>query len=96
MKMSELNLYYVGSTDIATMFTKGQNHSWTGSLEEMTKKAVARVETGAEKVAVIVKIVRVIRRATPPIIVEDVSESDRIPPEVLKDKSETFDPFVKW
>jgi hypothetical protein len=74
------NKYYTASSDIIGMFVKGENHGYTSpTLQEATERArIKMVKDGLEWVG-IVRIVRILRKAEPPIIIEDVEDTESKP-----------------
>lgn len=72
--MKKLNLFYVGSADISAAFVNGENHEYTQpNLDTAIARAKQRLtDDPALDGLVIVRIVKVVRRKTPPIVVEDV------------------------
>lgn len=67
MKMSKVTMtkrYYMGSESVV-------DSDFLGTLSEATEKAKAAVERGDE-VRYVVEVVRIVRRANQPVIVEEV------------------------
>lgn len=67
-----LNKYYLGATHIADAISNGMNHSHTrATVSEAVAEGIAKVERGEHECVVVVKIIKVIRRETPPVVVLD-------------------------
>lgn len=73
MSKKKLNVYYVGATHISASISRGCNDAWTSaSLEDAIQKAKEKLEQNPhQECAHIVKIIKVVRRSKPPIVVED-------------------------
>lgn len=71
--MKQINKYYVGAEHIAEAIAEGTNAEWTqATLEEAVEKGKKLFDEEHRECVVIVKIIRILRRAKTPIIVEKV------------------------
>lgn len=68
-----MNKYYVGARHIAHSILNGEDAecTWT-TLAEAIDEAKEKVEEGEVECAIVVKIVRVVKRSRPPVTVEEV------------------------
>lgn len=67
-----LTRYYIAARHIAEAVERGQNADCTfPSLENATEEAKRRIREGEVNSCLIVEIVRVVRKAEPPIEIED-------------------------
>lgn len=65
--------YYVGSVQIGEAVGRGENQSnQCETVEEAIEKATHAIRKGTVDCAVVVEIIRVIRKDYPPVIVEIV------------------------
>jgi hypothetical protein len=70
--MKKLKKYYVGSESIGQHFASGVNDPYTQTYEEAIKKATEMVQNDDREVAIIVKIVAVVKKKSQPVVVEVV------------------------
>ncbi len=69
----KMKKYYVGAKHIADAIRRGSNADcMQDTYEEAVKVATGEVERGEVAIAVIVKVIAIVRRSTPPVIVEPV------------------------
>jgi hypothetical protein len=69
----KLNKFYCSAVRISDAIANGENDHWTrSSLEEATKHAREIISSEGRECVAIVKIVRIVRKQTPPISVEEV------------------------
>jgi hypothetical protein len=68
-----LNKFYCSAVRISDAIARGENDSWTrSSLEAATQHARDIINIEGRECVAIVKIVRIVRKETPPISVEEV------------------------
>ncbi len=69
----KINKYYVGAQHLAAAIQRGENDKNTHATIDGAINAGKRlVENRAAECVIVVKVVRIIRRTTPPIVVEIV------------------------
>lgn len=70
---NNINKFYVGATHIASAIADGSNGKWTHkTIEQAIAHGKSIMESEDRDCVIVVKIVKVLRRASTPIIVEDV------------------------
>ena len=73
MNPSEIKRYYIAADSISEPIGRGENApNCFMNLSEAVEKATKKIQEGNFKTVAIVQIVRIVRRATPPVIVENV------------------------
>jgi hypothetical protein len=73
MENSEIKRYYIAADSIAEPIGRGENApNCFMNLSEAIDKATKKIQEGNVKTVAIVQIIRIVRRATPPVIVEVV------------------------
>ena len=73
MNNSQIKRYYIAADSIAEPLSRGENApNCFMNLSEAIEKATSKIQEGNHKTVAIVQIIRIVRRATPPVIVENV------------------------
>ena len=73
MEHSQIKRYYVGAEHIATAIGQGRNiDSCHMNLSSAIEEAKMKVARGSTETAIVVQIIRVVRRSTPPIEIIDI------------------------
>jgi hypothetical protein len=68
-----INRFYVGAANIADAIERGANDPWTcETLQEAIDSAKHKMEEENSDIAIVVQIIRILRRDAPPITVEIV------------------------
>jgi biotin-(acetyl-CoA carboxylase) ligase len=70
---SKLNKFYCSAVHISEAIADNRNDEWTrNTLEAATRHAKQLIEDEGRECVAIVKIVRIVRKETPPVSVEEV------------------------
>ncbi len=64
--------YYIGSRDMAKRWDENNELINMGTLADITESAKECVEDGRDEILFVVEVVRVIRRAKSPVVIETI------------------------
>lgn len=73
MARQKISKFYVGARHIAEAIGRGETDDWQRvSLDDAVRHARQIVESGEQECAIVVQIVRIVKRKEQPIVVEVV------------------------